>query len=123
MGLFNSFYGGVRNTGKTTSDGNPPIEIIITAPTKLVTTTEGDSPLKTGEGIIPDYKEPESKEEKELLHPLGVKGIKKKGGLKGLYPKAETDADRKIAKKQQKFEKEIKSGKLDGKTNNSKSTK
>ena len=103
--LRNSFYEGVKNTEKTTSDGNPPIEVIISAPTKLVTTDEGESTLKTGDGIIPDFKEPESKEEKQLLINK-QKRRKTNKGLKGLGLKPETDSDRKKVVKQEKYEKE-----------------
>ena len=52
----NSYYNGVKNTVKTTQDGGPPVEIIITSPTKLVTKAEGESSLVTGEGIVSKFK-------------------------------------------------------------------
>ena len=55
--LFNRTYGGVKNILKTSVDRNSPIEVIITAPTKLVTTKTGDSTLTTGAGIVSDFKE------------------------------------------------------------------
>ena len=51
-----SYYNGVKNTVKTTQDGNPPVEVIITSPTKLVTKAEGESTLVTGEGIVSKFK-------------------------------------------------------------------
>ena len=54
--IFNSFYGGVKNTVKTTQDGAPPVEVIRTSPTKLVTKEEGQSSLDTGEGIVSKFK-------------------------------------------------------------------
>ena len=106
-GLRNSFYIGVKNTPKTTSDGLPPVQVIVSAPTKLVATDEGDSSLKTGDGIVSDFKEPVSKEEKEIVKksevgnsiftkpPIESIKIKKKRGLKSLKVKPETDQDRK----------------------------
>ena len=106
-GLRNSFYIGVKNTPKTTTDGLPPVQVIVSAPTKLVTTDEGDSSLKTGDGIVSDFKEPVSKEEKEIVKksevgnsiftkpPIESIKIKKKRGLKSLKVKPETDQDRK----------------------------
>ena len=67
QGLRNSYYLGVKNNKKTTSDGNPPVEVMISAPTKLVTTDEGESTLKTGDGIIADFKEGDGKDEKQLM--------------------------------------------------------
>ena len=99
--LFNRTYGGVKNIVKTTADRKAPIEIIITAPTKLVTAKVGDSTLTTGEGIVPDFKEADDREdERDILH---LKRKKKKlRGLKGLREAkfiveniVETDADRK----------------------------
>jgi len=116
QGLRNSFYLGVTNSAKTTSDGKSPIEVIISAPTKLVTTDEGESTLTTGDGIIPDFKE-DGKDEKQLLTTFEEKRAadkkkKKKKGLKKLKKRVETDQDRKKFIKKQKIEKEIKSGKL-----------
>jgi hypothetical protein len=51
-----SYYNGVKNTVKTTQDGDPPVEVIITSPTKLVTKAEGESTLVTGEGIVSKFK-------------------------------------------------------------------
>ena len=67
QGLRNSFYDGVNNNASTTSDGKSPVEVIISAPTRLVTTEEGESTLITGDGIVPDFKDiEEDKDEKEL---------------------------------------------------------
>jgi len=52
----NSYYYGVKNTIDTTVDGLAPIEVVITSPTKLITQKGGDSSLKTGDGIISDFK-------------------------------------------------------------------
>jgi hypothetical protein len=100
--LFNRVYAGVKNTKKTTIDGGSPVEIIITAPSKLVTTKDSDSTLKTGEGIVSEFKEKEPEKDKfdpniieepqaseEVLipgKPLTIKG-KKLRGLKGLAKK------------------------------------
>ena len=54
--LFNSYYGGVKNTIKTTQDGGPPVEVAITTPTKLVQKDEGESTLDTGEGVVAKFK-------------------------------------------------------------------
>ena len=45
--LFRLFYKGQLLTKDNTIDGKEPVEIIITTPTKLVTTEQGDSKLKT----------------------------------------------------------------------------
>ena len=93
----NSFYLGVTNNIKTTSDGKSPIEVIISAPTKLVTTDEGESTLTTGDGIVPDFKE-DGKDEKQLMETFEEKRLrikKKKRGMKKLKVKPETDNDRK----------------------------
>ena len=52
----NSYYYGVKNTDRTTVDGLAPIEVVITSPTKLITQKSGDSTLKTGDGIVADFK-------------------------------------------------------------------
>ena len=99
--LFNRTYGGVKNVVKTSADRKSPVEVIITAPTKLVTAKAGDSTLTTGEGMVPDFKEADDREdERDILH---LKRKKKKlRGLKGLREAklleedvVETDADRK----------------------------
>tara|TARA_R110000744_G_scaffold164217_1_gene281303 strand:- start:250 stop:1953 length:1704 start_codon:yes stop_codon:yes gene_type:complete len=108
QGLFNSFYGGVKNTRKTTTDGNPPVEVIISAPTKLVTTDVGESPLKTGDGIVPDFKEPVETLEKPKKR--RIRGLRKK------KKKIQTDRDRKKETIEKRFEAEKKSGKLINKT-------
>jgi len=114
QGLRNSFYEGVKNNNKTTIDGKPVIEVIISAPTKLVTTEEGDSTLKTGDGIVPDFKE-DGKDEKQLMETFEesrIKKKKKKRGLKGKKKRVETDQDRKKVIKIKNIKKQIKSGKL-----------
>ena len=106
---------GVKNNKKTTSDGNPPVEVMISAPTKLVTTDEGESTLKTGDGIIADFKEGDDKDEKQLMMTYEKQQIKNKGkkfGLKGLTVKLETDIDRKKQKQIEKIEKDKAEGKL-----------
>ena len=121
QGLRNSFYEGVKNTEKTTADGKPVIEVIISAPTKLVTTEEGDFSLTTGDGIVPDFKEPDDKdanqfmamtfEEQKLIDIENEqKGIKK--GLKGLTPTYETDMDRILKQKAVILQQELNEGKL-----------
>ena len=114
QGLRNSFYLGVTNSTKTTSDGKSPIEVIISAPTKLVTTEEGESTLTTGDGIVPDFKE-DGKDEKQLLTTFEEKRAADKGkpkGLKKMKKKVETDQDRKKLIKIKNIEKEKTSGKL-----------
>ena len=108
QGLINSFYAGVKNTKKTTPDSQPPIEVIISAPTKLVTTKDGESTLKTGDGVISEFKEAVSKEEKENLKVEKQTGIKKKKrrGLRSLKVKPETDQMRKKMRKEEQFKKE-----------------
>ena len=59
--LFNMLYGGVKNTKQTTIDGELPVEIIITAPTKLVTQETADSTLKTGHGKQSKFKSKKKK--------------------------------------------------------------
>ena len=61
QGIFNSYYGGVKNTIKTTQDGGPPIETTFTSPTKLVQKDEGESTLDTGEGVVSKFKPKEGK--------------------------------------------------------------
>jgi len=115
QGLRNSFYEGVKNNNKTTIDGKPVIEVIISAPTKLVTTEEGNSTLKTGDGIIPDFKESVDNDEIVLTQTFEegrIKKKKKKRGLKGENKRVETDQDRKKVIRIKNIEKEIKSGKL-----------
>ena len=116
QGLRNSFYEGAKNNNKTTSDGRPVIEVIISAPTKLVTTEEGDVNLTTGDGTVPDFKS-DDKDEKTLSMTFEEKRIrdikkKKKKGLKKLKKKPESDQDRKRKAQIEKIEKEKKSGKL-----------
>jgi len=55
--IFNLYYAGVKNDSKT-AIGNNPIEVVISAPTKLVTVDGGDSTLDTGDGIVPEFKDP-----------------------------------------------------------------
>ena len=62
--LFRRIYSGVKNTNETTIDGAPPIEVIITAPSKLVSVKDGESTLKTGEGIVSKFKEKEDEKDK-----------------------------------------------------------
>ena len=115
QGLRNSFYEGVTNTNKTTIDGKSVIEVIISAPTKLVTTEEGDSTLTTGDGIVPDFKEEDGSDEKQLMETFEQKRLRIKGkrrGVKKLKKKIQTDQDRKKEISKQKIKKEIKSGKL-----------
>ena len=115
QGLRNSFYEGVKNNNKTTIDGKPVIEVIISAPTKLVTTEEGESTLNTGDGIIPDFKESVGNDEIVLTQTFEegrIKKKKKKRGLKGENKRVETDQDRKKVIRIKNIEKEIKSGKL-----------
>ena len=117
QGLRNSFYEGVKNNNKTTSDGKPVIEVIISAPTKLVTTEQGESTLTTGDGIVPDFKDGDDKDELTLTMTYEEKEIKKKQekkklGLKSLTPKYETDQDRKLKQKKIELLEEVKQGKL-----------
>jgi hypothetical protein len=116
QGLRNSFYLGVTNSVKTTSDGKSPIEVIISAPTKLVTTEEGESTLTTGDGIVPDFKE-DGKDEKQLMETfeekrLRIKKKKKKRGIKKLKVKPETDNDRKKQLKLDNIKTKISKGEL-----------
>ena len=115
QGLRNSFYLGVKNNKKTTQDGNSPIEVIITAPAKLVTTDSGESTLDTGDGIVPDFKERDDKDELVLTQTFEegrIKKKKKKRGLKGEKKRVETDQDRKKVFRVIKLEKLKKEGKL-----------
>ena len=115
QGLRNSFYEGVKNSKKTTSDSKSPIEVIISAPTKLVTTEGGDSTLDTGDGIVPDFKEPDEKSNMESTQTYEQKYKKKKKkrrGLKGNKKKYETDMDRKKKIKLDKLEQKRIQGKL-----------
>ena len=115
QGLRNSFYIGVKNTKKTTSDNNSPIEVIISAPTKLVTTDQGGSSLDTGDGIVPDFKEGDDKDEKLLTKTYEEQQIKNKGkkfGLKSLTKTPESDMDRIKKKKKKKIKKLADEGKL-----------
>ena len=114
QGLRNSFYGGVKNTTKTTSDGKDPIEVIISAPTKLVTTEQGESTLTTGDGIVPDFKEGDT-DDKVLsmtFEEKRLKDKKKKKGLKKQKKKIQTDQDRKKIQKVLNIVKEIEKGTL-----------
>jgi hypothetical protein len=115
QGLRNSYYLGVKNNNKTTSDGKPVIEVIISAPTKLVTTEEGDFSLNTGDGVVPDFKDGDDKDDKVLMMSFEEKRIKEKGKKKGLKKqkkKIQTDQDRKKVQKVLKIEKQAKEGKL-----------
>ena len=114
---FNLYYGGVKNNGSTTSDGGPPIEVVITSPTKLVTVESGDSTLETGEGIVSDFKEVDIQGKQTL------KVETEKRGLKKLSTKPETDQDRKKQANKEKFERDKKSGKLDGQVDGKKPNK
>ena len=106
---FNLYYGGVKNSGTTTSDGGPPIEVVITSPTKLVTVESGDSTLETGEGTVPDFKEMDAQEKPTLKAKTEKRGLKKS-------VKPETDQDRKKLKNVKKYKK----GKKEGKQTNDK---
>ena len=101
---FNSFYKGVKNTQKTTTDNKVPIEVIISSPTKLVTTSEKESSLTTGDGIVPEFKEKETKEPKKLKSTGG--------GLKKKKKKIKTDRDKSLEKAQKDFDNKKKTGKL-----------
>ena len=113
QGLINSYYVGVKNTRKTTPDNQPPVEVIISAPTKLVTTKGGDSTLTTGDGIVSEFKEVVSKEEKEILkqeEDLGKPKVKKLRGLRKLKSKPESDQMRKKKLKEDTFNKKLNLG-------------
>ena len=113
QGLINSYYVGVKNTRKTTSDNKPPVEVIISAPTKLVTTKGGDSTLTTGDGIVSEFKEVVSKEEKAILkqeEDLGKPKVKKVRGLRKLKSKPESDQMRKKKLKEDTFNKKLNLG-------------
>ena len=115
QGLRNSFYVGVKNTGKTTADKKSPIEVIISAPTKLVTTEQGESTLTTGDGVVPEFKDGDDKDDKLLMLTYEEKKKKQKGkklGLKGLTQTPISDQDKKLFEKKLKFEKEKFEGKL-----------
>ena len=118
LGLTNSFYGGVKNTPKTTVDGKPPVEVVVSAPTKLVTTDEGESTLKTGDGIVPDFKDPEDNvlEKPAENFEEKRKRLKKKGNKRGLRflikDKVQSDMDRKMRMKAEKFQKDKAEGKI-----------
>jgi hypothetical protein len=87
----NSYYYGVKNTDKTTVDGLAPIEIVITSPTKLITQKSGDSTLKTGTGIVSDFKVDSKKLDQKIA------GISKGGfdasGIRKPFPSGTVGAD------------------------------
>ena len=112
--LRNSFYYGVKNTMKTTSDGRSPIEVVISAPTKLVTTEEGDSTLTTGDGIVPEFLT-DDKSDKEFnvsFEDKRIEDLGKNRGLKGLTPKVETESDRRLKRFNIEMAKEAAQGKM-----------
>ena len=116
QGLRNSFYEGVKNNNKTTIDGKPVIEVIISAPTKLVTTEEGESTLKTGDGIVPDFKE-DDKDIERLMETFEekrrkIKKKKRKRGLMKMKIKPETDSDRRMKINLDKIKSKIAKGEL-----------
>ena len=116
QGLRNSFYEGVKNNNKTTIDGKPVIEVIISAPTKLVTTEEGDSTLKTGDGIVPDFKE-DDKDIEQLMETFEekrkkIKKKKRKRGLMNMKVRPETDSDRRMKINLDKIKSKIAKGEL-----------
>ena len=81
--LFNMLYAGVKNTKKTTIDGELPVEIIITAPTKLVTQETAESTLKTGHGKKSSFKDKKKKKKgKKFVKDTadGKKSFKDVGG-------------------------------------------
>jgi len=95
--LRNSFYYGVKNTIKTTADGKSPVEVIISAPTKLVTTEEGDSTLTTGDGIVPNFKEGDVSEIQSLtFEEQRLQNLNKNRGLKGLTETPISDQTRRF---------------------------
>ena len=53
--IFNLYYAGVKNDSKT-AIGNNPVEVVISAPTQLVTVEGGDSALDTGAGIVSEFR-------------------------------------------------------------------
>jgi hypothetical protein len=115
QGLRNSYYIGVKNTSKTTTDGNPPVEVIVSAPTRLVTTDGGGSTLDTGDGIVSEFKDGDDKDEKVLNMTFEEKRIKnkrKRKGLRKLKKKVQTDQDRKRMLKVKKLEKQKNEGQL-----------
>ena len=86
--------------------------MIVTAPTRLVTTEQGDSTLTTGDGIVPDFKEGDN-DENVLTMTFEEKRLKDKGKKKGLKKqkkKIQTDQDRKKAQKVFKIQEEFNQG-------------
>ena len=81
----NSYYLGVKNTDQTTIDGLAPIEVVITSPTKLVTQKSGDSTLKTGDGIVSDFKT-DSKNLDQKMTGVSVGGFDASGIRKPFPP-------------------------------------
>tara|TARA_Y100000593_G_scaffold1198_1_gene2416 strand:+ start:6474 stop:12662 length:6189 start_codon:yes stop_codon:yes gene_type:complete len=76
--LFNMLYAGVKNTLKTTLDGGSPIEVVVTAPTKLVTTKTAESSLKTGYGKEAEFKDKKKKKQGKKVGDKIIEGIKEK---------------------------------------------
>ena len=83
----NSYYYGVKNTDQTTVDGLAPVEVVITSPTKLITQKSGDSTLKTGDGIVSDFKTDSKKLDQKIAGVskggFDASGIKKEESKKG----------------------------------------
>tara|TARA_R110000851_G_scaffold202155_3_gene353950 strand:+ start:12 stop:2279 length:2268 start_codon:yes stop_codon:yes gene_type:complete len=99
----NSYYFGVKNTEKTTADGLAPVEVVITSPTKLITQKGGDSNLKTGDGIVSDFKTDSKKIGSEKI--AGVsKGGFDASGIKKPLVKGET-ADKQKAREKEELDK------------------
>ena len=84
----------MKNTIKTTSDSRSPIEVIVSAPTKLVTTEEGDSTLTTGDGIVPEFLTDDKDEKEETETPKVLKADTPKGP--GGITKVKSSSDHEI---------------------------
>ena len=95
----NSYYYGVKNTDRTTVDGLAPIEVVITSPTKLITQKSGDSTLKTGDGIVADFKVDSKKLDQKIAGVskggFDASGIKKGSDEKGQTGKGGKNTDKK----------------------------
>jgi len=102
LSTYNLYYAGCKNTPNTTTDGNPPVEIIVTSPTKLVTTDSGDSTLKTDEGNVSKFKELDRDSEKSPIKtkPVKIRGLK--GLSKHMRGEIETESDRKDKRRKEK---------------------
>ena len=96
----NSYYLGVKNTERTTVDGLAPVEVVITSPTKLITQKSSDSTLKTGDGIVSDFKIGSKKIGSEKIAGVSKSGFDASGLKSPLF-----DGETVLGRKRQEKEK------------------